>query len=82
MQPNSPDQFTEKAWEAIARTPDLAKNAQQQQIESEHLMLALLDQENGLVTNVLTKLNLNATQWHDRTEAFINKQPKVSGSNS
>ena len=82
MQPNSPDQFTEKAWEAIARTPDLAKNAQQQQIESEHLMLALLDQENGLVTNVLTKLNLNATQWHDRTEAFIRKQPKVSGSNS
>jgi ATP-dependent Clp protease ATP-binding subunit ClpB len=82
MQPNNPNQFTEKAWEALARTPDLAKNAQQQQIESEHLMQALLDQDNGLVTNVLNKLNLNVARWRDRTEAFIAKQPKVSGSNS
>jgi ATP-dependent Clp protease ATP-binding subunit ClpB len=82
MQPNNPNQFTEKAWEAIARTPDIAKNAQQQQIESEHLMLALLDQDNGLVTSVLNKLNLSVARWRDRTEAFIAKQPKVSGSNS
>ncbi len=82
MQPNNPNQFTEKAWEAIARTPDMAKNAQQQQIESEHLMLALLDQDNGLVTSVLNKLNLSVARWRDRTEAFIAKQPKVSGSNS
>ena len=82
MQPNNPNQFTEKAWEAIARTPDLAKAAQQQQIESEHLMQALLEQENGLVVNVLNKLNVNPTQWRDRTLSFIQKQPKVSGSNS
>jgi ATP-dependent Clp protease ATP-binding subunit ClpB len=78
MQPNSPDQFTEKAWEAIARTPDVAKAAQQQQIESEHLLSALLDQD-GLVGNVLGKLNISVSQWRDRTAAFIAKQPKVSG---
>lgn len=38
MQPTNPNQFTEKAWEAIARTPDIAKQAKNQQIESEHLM--------------------------------------------
>jgi len=38
MQPTNPNQFTEKAWEAITRTPDVAKQAQHQQIESEHLM--------------------------------------------
>ena len=81
MQPNSPDQFTEKAWEAIARTPDIAKAAQQQQIESEHLLSALLDQE-GLVGNVLGKLNISVSQWRDRTAAFIAKQPKVSGDSS
>ena len=81
MQPNSPDQFTEKAWEAIARTPDIAKAAQQQQIESEHLLSALLDQD-GLVGNVLGKLDISVSQWRDRTAAFIAKQPKVSGNSS
>ena len=81
MQPNSPDQFTEKAWEAIARTPDIAKANQQQQIESEHLLSALLDQD-GLVGNVLGKLNIPVSQWRDRTTAFIAKQPKVSGDSS
>lgn len=81
MQPNNPNQFTEKAWEAIARTPEVAKAAQQQQIESEHLLSALLDQE-GLVTNVLGKLNIPVSQWRDRAASFIAKQPKVSGSNS
>ena len=47
MQPNNPNQFTEKAWEAISRTPDIAKTSQNQQIEAEHLMKALLEQ-NGL----------------------------------
>jgi ATP-dependent Clp protease ATP-binding subunit ClpB len=78
MQPTNPNQFTEKAWEAIVRTPDVAKQAQQQQIESEHLMLALLEQD-GLATSVLNKLNVNVQQVRDRTEAHIQKQPKVSG---
>ncbi len=81
MQPNNPNQFTEKAWEAIVRTPEVAKAAQQQQIESEHLLSALLEQD-GLVSNVLGKLNVSVSQWRDRATAFIAKQPKVSGSNS
>jgi ATP-dependent Clp protease ATP-binding subunit ClpB len=31
MQPTNPNQFTEKAWEAIAHTPEIAKQYQQQQ---------------------------------------------------
>lgn len=80
MQPTQ-NQFTEKAWGAFVRTPDIAKQAQQQQIESEHLMLALLDQE-GLANSVLTKLGASGSQLRDRTEAFITSQPKVSGSGS
>ncbi len=81
MQPTNPNQFTEKAWEAIVRTPDIAKQAQQQQIESEHLMKALLEQD-GLATSVFSKLGLNVQQVRDRTDEFIRKQPKVSGSGS
>ena len=78
MQPTDPNQFTEKAWEAIAHTPDVVKQAQQQQIEPEHLMKALLEQD-GLASSVFNKLNLPVTQVRDRTEEFIRKQPKISG---
>jgi ATP-dependent Clp protease ATP-binding subunit ClpB len=82
MQPTNPNQFTEKAWEAIARTPDIAKQAQHQQIEPEHLMLALLEQPEGLTTSVLNKLGANVQRARDYTEDYIRRQPKVSGAGS
>ncbi|MBD2336449.1 ATP-dependent chaperone ClpB [Calothrix sp. FACHB-156] len=81
MQPTNPNQFTEKAWEAIAHTPDIAKQYQQQQIESEHLMKALLEQE-GLASGILTKAGVNLQKIRDRAEQFIQRQPKVSGSST
>jgi ATP-dependent Clp protease ATP-binding subunit ClpB len=81
MQPTDPKQFTEKAWEAIAHTPDIVKQYQQQQIESEHLMKALLEQD-GLTSSVLTKASVNLQKLRDRTEQFIQRQPKVSGSST
>ncbi|MBD2106783.1 MULTISPECIES: ATP-dependent chaperone ClpB [unclassified Nodosilinea] len=80
MQPTQ-SQFTEKAWDAIVRSQDIAKQSQQQQIESYHLMLALLDQD-GLASSIFAKLGMNGQVLRDRTEAFINSQPKVSGSGS
>ncbi len=79
MQPNNPNLFTEKAWEAIALTPELTKQAQQQQLESEHLMKALLSQE-GLASSLLNKAGVNLRQFQERTEDFIKRQPKISGS--
>ncbi|MEA5550958.1 ATP-dependent chaperone ClpB [Anabaena cylindrica UHCC 0172] len=81
MQPTNPNQFTEKAWEAIAHTPDVAKQYQQQQLESEHLMKALLEQD-GLASAIFTKAGANLVKVRDRTEQFIVRQPKVSGSSS
>ncbi|MFB2646143.1 ATP-dependent chaperone ClpB [Raphidiopsis sp. BLCC-F218] len=78
MQPNNPNQFTEKAWEAIAHTPDIAKQYQQQQLESEHLMKALLEQD-GLGNAIFTKAGTNIKKIIDYTEQFIIRQPKVSG---
>ena len=81
MQPTNPNQFTEKAWEAIAHTPDIAKQNQQQQIESEHLMKALLEQD-GLAGSIFTKLGVDVSKLRDKTEQFVLRQPKVSGSSS
>ncbi|MCL1473946.1 ATP-dependent chaperone ClpB [Argonema antarcticum] len=81
MQPNNPNQFTEKAWEAIARTQDILKTVQQQYIESEHLMKAMLEQE-GLTTSILNKVGVNVQRARDYTDDFIRRHPKVSGSSS
>ncbi|MEA5489395.1 MULTISPECIES: ATP-dependent chaperone ClpB [Pseudanabaena] len=81
MQPTNPNQFTEKAWAAIARTPDVVKAAQQQQIEPEHLLKALLEEE-GLAASIFSKVGINIQKLRDRTDEFINRQPKVSSSNS
>ncbi|MEZ2321760.1 MAG: ATP-dependent chaperone ClpB [Microcoleus sp.] len=80
MQPNNPNQFTEKAWEALSRTPEFVKAAQQQQLESEHLMKALLEQESGLASSLFNKAGVSVTKLRDRTDEFISRQPKISGS--
>jgi ATP-dependent Clp protease ATP-binding subunit ClpB len=81
MQPTNPNQFTEKAWAAIARTPDVVKAAQQQQIEPEHLLKALLEEE-GLAASIFSKAGINIQSLRDRTDEFINRQPKVSSSSN
>lgn len=81
MQPTDPNKFTEKAWEAIAQTPEIAKQYQQQQLESEHLMKALLEQD-GLANAIFTKAGANIQKSRDYTEQFICRQPKVSGSST
>ncbi len=80
MQPNNPNQFTEKAWEALSRTPEFVKAAQQQQLESEHLMKALLEQESGLASSLFNKAGVTLAKLRDRTDEFISRQPKISGS--
>ncbi|MBP0016889.1 MAG: ATP-dependent chaperone ClpB [Cyanobacteria bacterium SBLK] len=77
MQPTNPQQFTEKAWQAIVKTPEIAKQNKNQQLESEHLMKALLEQE-GLASSIFNKANVSVQKLRDRTDEFIARQPKVS----
>ena len=79
MQPTDPNKFTEKAWSAIVRTPDVAKAAQHQQIHSEHLFRALLDDNSGLAATIFQKAGANIDKLRDRADGFISRQPKVSG---
>jgi ATP-dependent Clp protease ATP-binding subunit ClpB len=78
MQPNNPQQFTEKAWQAVTQSLDIAKAAQQQQMESEHLLKALIEQD-GLATSIIGKAGVNLSQFRQGIESYLQKQPKVSG---
>jgi ATP-dependent Clp protease ATP-binding subunit ClpB len=81
MQPTNPQQFTEKAWQVITRTLDVAKSAQQQQMETEHLLKSLLEQE-GLATNIFTKAGVNLAKLREAVDNYIQRQPKIAGANS
>lgn len=78
MQPTNPNQFTEKAWSAIVQSQDVARRHQQQQLETEHLLISLLDQEGGLTQTILQRAGLDSRLVRDRVESFINQQPKLA----
>ncbi|MGA1474035.1 MAG: ATP-dependent chaperone ClpB, partial [Prochlorothrix sp.] len=78
MQPTNSNQFTENAWAALAATPDVAKQSQHQQLETEHLFKALLDPQ-GLVASIMAKVGTSLGRLQDYTQQFIDRQPKVSG---
>ncbi len=81
MQPNNPQQFTEKAWQVITRTLDVAKQAQHQQMETEHLLKSLLEQE-GLATTIFTKAGVNVPKFREAVESYLQRQPKIGGANN
>ncbi|MCX7592224.1 MAG: ATP-dependent chaperone ClpB [Fischerella sp.] len=77
MQPTDPDKFTDKAWEGIVKSQDIVRAYQQQQLDVEHLILALLQQENGLAARIFNRAGVDANRLQQQLEDFTRRQPKV-----
>ncbi|MCS6958833.1 MAG: ATP-dependent chaperone ClpB [Pseudanabaenaceae cyanobacterium SKYGB_i_bin29] len=75
MQPTDPNQFTDKAWEAIVKSQDVARRFQHQELEVEHLALALLEQD-GLTKQIFAGVSLARLQRH--LEEFLRSQPRIA----
>ena len=75
MQPTA-EQFTEKAWAAILSAQSLAQKRRHQQLETEHLMLALLEQD-GLASRILEKAGVTPAALQNNLEAHLNQQPAL-----
>src|SRR5438552_1048797 len=73
------DKFTEKAQEAILSAQESVRSAQHAQMESEHLLLALREQSDGIVPQVLAKVGVNVAALRGRVRAELDRLPKVSG---
>jgi len=73
--------FTQKSQEAISEAQNIAVRYQNQQIDVEHLTLALIDQ-NGLVSRLLERLEISTDAYRQALEAEIGKLPSVSGPGS
>jgi len=71
--------LTEKMQDAIRAAQSLAVQHGNQQLDVEHLMLALLGQEGGLAPSILNKADIRVDALRSRLQQEIDRLPKVSG---
>ena len=74
------NRFTEKAQESLGNGQRLAMRLGQQQVDVEHLLLALLDQAQGLAAAILAKADVSVEALKVRVQRELEKLPRVSGS--
>ncbi len=72
------EKFTELAQEALAGSQELVRQYKHTQWDVEHVLLALLQQERGLVGDILKELNIDAERVRQEAEAALDKVPKVT----
>jgi ATP-dependent Clp protease ATP-binding subunit ClpB len=73
------NRFTEKAQEALAAAQRLATRLSHQQVDVEHLLMALLDQEQGLAPAILTKADVSVEALKVRLHRELERLPRVTG---
>jgi len=73
------DRFTEKAQEALGAAQQKGFSAQNQQVDVEHLLAALLEDENGLAPALLEAAGADIGTLRRRVDQEIERLPKVSG---
>ena len=73
------NQFTQKTVEALQRAQSLAIEYQHMQVEQEHLMAALLEDPNGLISQLLTRMGMKADGLRKAVTDSLGRIPRVSG---
>jgi ATP-dependent Clp protease ATP-binding subunit ClpB len=73
------DRFTLKGQEAIEAAISAAGRQQHQYVEPEHVLLALLDQADGITKPILGRIGANVQTVRTEVEAAVKKFPQVSG---
>ena len=71
------ERFTEQAQEALAMSQEIVRQYHHSQWDVEHILLALLRQEAGLVSDLLKELGVNTETARRQVEAALGKSPKV-----
>ena len=71
--------MTQKSVDAVRAAQDIAVTHGNQELKEEHLLYALLSQEQGLIPSLLEKMNKDVLLLQNETEGLISAFPKVSG---
>ena len=71
--------FTQKSIEALTEAQKIALQNQNMQIEEEHLLQALINQQNGFIPELFKKMNINVTMLKSELDNAIEAIPSVTG---
>ncbi|MEE1077563.1 MAG: ATP-dependent chaperone ClpB [Agathobacter sp.] len=71
--------FTQKSLEAVQACEKLAYDYGNQEIEQEHLLVALLEQQDGLIPRLIEKMEINLEHFTDNAIRHLEARTKVSG---
>jgi ATP-dependent Clp protease ATP-binding subunit ClpB len=71
--------FTQKSLEAIQEAQNIAIEYQNMQIEEEHLLYSLVNQNDGLISQLLTKLNIDTYSFNLKLKQIVESIPRVTG---
>ncbi|MDP2847181.1 MAG: ATP-dependent chaperone ClpB [Humidesulfovibrio sp.] len=74
-----PNKLTQKSQAALSEAQNLAISRGHQQVDTPHLLYALVTQDGGLVPQILGKCGLDAKTYAHAVEAELNRLPSVSG---
>jgi len=72
------ERFTEQALEAVAASQQLVRDYHHSQWDVEHILLALLQQQKGLVGDILKELDIDVEAVTREVEAALERAPKVT----
>ena len=73
------NKYTEKAREAVAAAIELAQQQNNPQLEPEHLLAALVDQRDGIVPELLRKMNVDPVAVSRGARDLLTKMPQAYG---
>ncbi len=71
--------MTNKMQEAMMKAQKIAVEQRNPELDTSHLFLALLMQEDGLVSRILEKIHVDTANLLEKVKQLVQKQPKVSG---
>ncbi len=72
------DRFTERAQDAAARAYEIVQRYHHNQVDTEHLLLGLLEQKDGAIPKLMEMLNVNIDELRDRIAEELDASPKVN----
>lgn len=72
------DRFTERAQEAAQRAAEIIQRYGHNQIDTEHILLALIEQPGGVIPQILEKLNVSPEALTERLDATLRASPKAN----
>ena len=73
------NKFTQKSMEAIQDIEKLAYEFGNQEMDQEHLVYALVNQSDGLISKMIEKMEIDLNHFKNRIVDYIEKKPKVQG---